>query len=39
MARIDIPLTVLARGRAGVLERYAVPAGVAGLAALLIAGE
>jgi nucleotide-binding universal stress UspA family protein len=39
MARIDIPLTVLARGRSGVLERYAVPAGVAGLAALLIAGE
>jgi nucleotide-binding universal stress UspA family protein len=39
MARIDIPLTVLARGRSGVLERDAVPAGVAGLAALLIAGE
>lgn len=39
MARTDIPVTVLARGKAGMLERYAVPAGVAGLAALLIAGE
>lgn len=39
MSRTDIPVTVLARGQAGVLERYAVPAGVAGLAALLIAGE
>ncbi|TAK81454.1 MAG: universal stress protein [Betaproteobacteria bacterium] len=39
MARTDIPVTVLARGKPGVLERYAVPAGVAGLAALLIAGE
>jgi nucleotide-binding universal stress UspA family protein len=35
----DIPVTVLARGRAGALERYAIPAGVAGLAALLIAAE
>jgi len=39
MARTDIPVTVLARGKAGMLERYAVPAGIAGLAALLIAGE
>ena len=39
MERTDIPVTVLARGRAGVFERYAVPAGVAGLAALLLAGE
>ena len=35
----DIPVTVLARGRAGTLERYAIPAGVAGLAALLIAAD
>lgn len=39
MARTDIPVTVLARGQAGVFERYAVPAGVAGLAALLLAVE
>ncbi len=39
MARTDIPVTVLARGQAGMLERYALPAGVAGLAMLLIAGE
>jgi len=37
MQRTDIPVTVLARGRAGALERYALPAGLAGLAALLIA--
>jgi nucleotide-binding universal stress UspA family protein len=35
MARTDIPVTVLARGRAGAFERYAVPVGVAGIAALL----
>jgi hypothetical protein len=39
MARTDIPVTVLARGRAGMLERYAVPAGVAGIAALLLSVE
>jgi nucleotide-binding universal stress UspA family protein len=39
MARTDIPVSVLARGQPGALERYALPAGVAGLAALLIAGE
>ena len=39
MARTDIPVTVLARGQVGALQRYAFPAGVAGLAALLIAGE
>ena len=39
MERTDVPVTVLARGRAGAFERYAVPAGVAGLAALLIAAE
>ena len=35
----DIPVTVLARGKAGAFERYAVPAGVAGIAALLLAAE
>ena len=39
MERTDIPVTVLARGHAGVFERYAVPAGVAGLAALLLTVE
>ena len=39
MERTDIPVTVLARGRIGAFERYAVPAGVAGIAALLIAAE
>ena len=39
MERTDIPVTVLARGQAGAFERYAVPAGVAGIAALLIAAE
>jgi nucleotide-binding universal stress UspA family protein len=39
MERTDIPVTVLARGKYGAFERYAVPAGVAGLAALLLAAE
>ena len=39
MARTDIPVSVLARGQAGVLERYALPAGVAGLAAYLLSAE
>lgn len=39
MARTDIPVTVLARGQAGAFERYALPAGVAGIAALLLAVE
>lgn len=39
MERTDIPVTVLARGQAGAFERYALPAGVAGIAALLIAAE
>jgi hypothetical protein len=39
MARTDIPVTLLARGHAGVFERYAVPAGAVGMAALLLAGE
>ena len=37
MELTDIPVTVLARGRAGAFERYALPAGLAGLAALLFA--
>jgi nucleotide-binding universal stress UspA family protein len=32
-------LGVLARGQAGFLERYALPAGVAGLAALILSAE
>jgi nucleotide-binding universal stress UspA family protein len=39
MERTDIPVTVFARGQAGAFERYAVPAGVAGLAALLLTVE
>jgi nucleotide-binding universal stress UspA family protein len=35
----DIPVSVLARGHAGAFERYALPAGVAGLAALLLTVE
>jgi nucleotide-binding universal stress UspA family protein len=39
MARTDIGVTVFARGQVGMLQRYAVPAGVAGLAALLLTTE
>jgi nucleotide-binding universal stress UspA family protein len=39
MARTDIPVSVLARGRASLLERFAVPAGAAGLAVLLLTAE
>jgi nucleotide-binding universal stress UspA family protein len=39
VARTDVPVTVFARGQAGALERYGVPAGAIGLAALLIAAE
>jgi nucleotide-binding universal stress UspA family protein len=39
MARTDIPVTVFARGRPGAFERYAVPAGLAGLTALLLSAE
>ena len=39
MELTDIPVTVLARGRAGAFERYALPAGLAGLAALFYAAE
>jgi nucleotide-binding universal stress UspA family protein len=35
MARTDIPVTVLARGQAGAFQRYALPVGMAGIAALL----
>lgn len=35
MARTDIPVTVLARGHVGALQRYGVPAGIVGIAALL----
>lgn len=38
-ARTDIPVAVMARGRESAFERYAVPAGVVGLAALLIAAD
>jgi hypothetical protein len=37
LARTDVPVTVFARGRQSTLERYAIPAGVASLAALLVA--
>lgn len=39
LARTDVPVTVFARGRQSTLERYAIPAGVAGLAALLVATD
>jgi len=39
MARTDIPVTVLARGRVGALSRYGVPAGIVGIAAVLWAVE
>jgi len=39
MELTDIPVTVLARGRAGTFERFALPAGLAGLAVLLYAAE
>jgi nucleotide-binding universal stress UspA family protein len=39
MERTDIGVTVFARGQAGMIERYALPAGVAGLAALLLTAE
>jgi nucleotide-binding universal stress UspA family protein len=39
MARTDIPVSVLARGQAGLFERFAVPAGAAGLAVLLMTVE
>jgi nucleotide-binding universal stress UspA family protein len=37
MNRTDIPVTVFARGKAGWLERLALPAGIAGAALLLAA--
>jgi nucleotide-binding universal stress UspA family protein len=39
MQRSDIPVTVIARGQVGRLQRYAVPAGLAGLAALLLTAD
>ena len=39
MARTDIPVTVFARGHAGIIERFAVPASVAGIVALLVSAE
>jgi nucleotide-binding universal stress UspA family protein len=39
MERTDIGVTVFARGQAGMIERFALPAGVAGLAALLLTTE
>jgi nucleotide-binding universal stress UspA family protein len=39
MARTDIPVTIFSRGHPGAFERYGLPAGVAGLAALLFTAE
>lgn len=39
LARSDVPVTVFARGRQSTLERYVVPASVAGIAALILAVE
>ena len=39
MQRTDLPVTVLASGKVSRLERYAVPAGVVGLAALLLTAD
>jgi nucleotide-binding universal stress UspA family protein len=39
MARTDIPVSVLSRGRPGLVERFALPAGAAGLAVLLMTVE
>jgi nucleotide-binding universal stress UspA family protein len=39
MERTDVAVTVFARGRASAMERFAVPVGVAGLAALLLTAE
>ena len=39
MQRTDIPVTVLASGKVSRLQRYAVPAGVVGLAALLLTAD
>jgi nucleotide-binding universal stress UspA family protein len=39
MERTDVAVTVFARGQTTAFERYAVPVGMAGLAALLFAAE
>lgn len=39
MARTDVPVAVMAHGEENPFERYVIPVGVAGLAALLIAAD
>jgi nucleotide-binding universal stress UspA family protein len=39
MKRTGVPVTVLGYGRANRFERYAVPAGIAGLATLLLSAD
>ena len=39
IARTDIPVAVMAHGKENPFERYVVPVGIAGLAALLIAAD
>ncbi len=39
LSRTDIPVTVFARGRQSTLERFVLPASVAGIAALILAVE
>ena len=39
VARTDITVAVMARGKQSAFERYVVPVGVVGLAALLIAAD
>jgi nucleotide-binding universal stress UspA family protein len=39
MARTDVPVAVIARGKESALERYVIPAGIMGLAALLFVAE
>jgi nucleotide-binding universal stress UspA family protein len=38
-ALTDVPVVAMARGKESLVERYLLPAGVAGLAALLLAAE
>lgn len=39
LSRTEVPVTVLRRGRASRLGRYALPAGIAGAAALLLTAD
>ena len=39
IARTDIPVAVMASGEESPFERYVLPIGIAGLAALLIAAD